>query len=141
MKRSVRRLGVGVLGVLMLTVSVLSFSAPAAAQIGIGISVRIGPPALPVYAQPLVRVRVSLEPGYWGMDDGAVLLGSRHVVVGRSACCGRRATGASQADFMAGTEGMGTHVGFYGGINYALDMGRRLRCGEWRAAHSSTTAR
>ena len=56
MKRSVRRLGVGVLGVLMLTVSVLSFSAPAAAQIGIGISVRIGPPALPVYALSLIHI-------------------------------------------------------------------------------------
>ena len=53
MKRSVRRPMVGlVLGVLMLTVSVLSLSKASSAQMGIGISVRIGPPALPVYAQP-----------------------------------------------------------------------------------------
>jgi len=47
---------------------VLSFSAPAAAQIGIGISVRIGPPALPVYAQPLCPGPGYLwTPGY-GME-------------------------------------------------------------------------
>jgi hypothetical protein len=45
MKRSVRWL---VFGLLMFTVSVLSLSTTSAAQVGVGISVRIGPPALPV---------------------------------------------------------------------------------------------
>ncbi len=56
MKRSVRRLVFRlVLGVLMLSVSVLSLStaSPAEIAIGIGISLRIGPPALPLYAQPI----------------------------------------------------------------------------------------
>src|SRR5271157_2865781 len=70
MKRSIRRLVFGLaLGVLMLTVSVLSLSMASSAQIGIGISVRIGPPALPVYAQPLCPGPGYLwTPGYWGWD-------------------------------------------------------------------------
>ena len=60
MKNSVRRRVFGLfLGVLMLTVSLLSLSTASQAQIGIGISVRIGPPALPVYA-PLFAPILSL---------------------------------------------------------------------------------
>ena len=70
MNRSVRRLGVGVLGVLMLTVSVLSLSTAASAQIGIGISVRIAPPALPVYAQPICPGPAYFwTPGYWAWNE------------------------------------------------------------------------
>src|SRR5208283_6171211 len=69
MKRSVR--GV-VLGILMSTVSVLSLSTASSAEIGIGIgiSVRIGPPALPVYAQPICPgAGYMWTPGYWAYGE------------------------------------------------------------------------
>ena len=67
MKRSVRWL---VFGILMLTVSVLSLSTASHAQIGIGIAVRVGPPALPVYAQPLCPgPGYFWTPGYWAWSD------------------------------------------------------------------------
>src|SRR5258708_11180922 len=67
MKRSVHRL---VFGILMLTVSVLSLSTTSSAQIGIGISVRVGPPALPIYAQPICPgPRYFWTPGYWAWSD------------------------------------------------------------------------
>ncbi len=93
------------------------------AQVSIGLSIRIAPPALPVYAQPACpadgyiwtpgywaygdsgyywvpgvwvrppRVGVLWTPGYWGFDSGIYV-------------------------FHAGY--WGPHVGFYGGINYGF---------------------
>ena len=62
---------VGLLGLAsLLMVLPAVFSSPAAAQIGIGISVRIGPPALPVYEQPQCPSEGYLwTPGYWAWDD------------------------------------------------------------------------
>ena len=69
MKRSVRLV---VLGILMVSAAVLSLSTTSSAQIGIGISVRIGPPALPVYAQPMCPgVGYHWIPGYWAWNDDA----------------------------------------------------------------------
>src|SRR5580700_4557828 len=104
MKRSVRW---AVLGILMLSVSVLSLSTPSSAEIGVGISVRIGPPALPVYAQPICPGPGYLwTPGYWGFGGG----------------------------FYAWHPGYwGPHVGFYGGINYSFGYGGvGFFGGEWR---------
>jgi hypothetical protein len=48
----------------------LSLSAAAYAQIGFGISVRFGPPAIPVYEQPACPGAGYLfTPGYWGWSD------------------------------------------------------------------------
>ena len=71
MKRSVHRLVFGfVIGVLMSTISVLSLATASQAQVGIGISVRVGPPALPVYAQPLCPgPGYFWTPGYWAWSD------------------------------------------------------------------------
>ena len=50
---------------LMLTI----FSLSAFAQIGVGISVNFGPPALPVYEQPICPAEGYLwTPGYWAYD-------------------------------------------------------------------------
>jgi len=44
----------------------LALSSPAAAQVSIGVSVRVGPPALPVYEQPICPGDGYLWiPGYW----------------------------------------------------------------------------
>src|SRR5271157_6416956 len=138
MKRSVRRLGVGVLGVLMLTVPVLSVSTPASAQIGIGIgiSVRIAPPALPAYAQPICPGPGYLwTPGYWAWneDGGYYWVPGTWVVapVGMLWTPGYWGFAGGFYGWHAGY--WGPHVGFYGGINYGFGYGGvGFFGGEWR---------
>jgi hypothetical protein len=44
--------------------------APAKAQIAVGISIRVAPPAIPVYVQPACPVAGYLwTPGYWAYGD------------------------------------------------------------------------
>ncbi len=136
MNRSVRRLGVGVLGVLMLTVSVLSLSTAASAQIGIGISVRIAPPALPVYAQPICPgPGYFWTPGYWAWneDGGYYWVPGTWVVapVGMLWTPGYWGFAGGFYGWHAGY--WGPHVGFYGGINYGFGYGGEgFFGGEWR---------
>src|SRR3984957_15954691 len=88
---------------------VLSLSTASFAQISVGISfnVRIAPPALPVYEQPICPSPGYLwTPGYWGWNNG----------------------------FYGWNEGYwGPHVGFYGGVNYGFGYGGvGFGGGEWR---------
>jgi len=106
---------------LLLLLLILAFPTPSSAQVAVGISVRIGPPALPVYPQPLIpgpgyiwvpgywangpggyywvpgtwvlppTVGVLWTPGYWGWANGLYIWHGGY---------------------------WGPHVGFYGGINY-----------------------
>jgi len=136
MSRSVRRLGVGFLGILMLTVSVLSLSTAASAQIGIGISVRIAPPALPVYAQPICPGPGYLwTPGYWAWneDGGYYWVPGTWVIapVGMLWTPGYWGFAGGFYGWHAGY--WGPHVGFYGGINYGFGYGGvGFFGGEWR---------
>lgn len=67
------------------------------AQVAVGVSIRIGPSALPVYAQPPCPGDGYLwTPGYWGFEGGFY---GWHVGY------------------------WGPHVGFYGGINYGFGYG------------------
>src|SRR6266446_7470254 len=133
MKRSVRWL---VFGILMLSVSVLSLSTASSAQVGIGISVRVGPPALPIYAQPLCPgPGYFWTPGYWAWDDddGYYWVPGTWVVapVGMLWTPGYWAF----SDGFYGWHGgyWGPHVGFYGGINYGFGYGGvGFYGGEWR---------
>jgi hypothetical protein len=137
MKNSFSRLvSAVVLGALMLLVSVLSLSTTSSAQIGIGISVRIGPPALPVYAQPVAPGPGYLwTPGYWGWneDGGYYWVPGTWVV----APVGMLWT-PGYWGFAGGLYGWhpgywGPHVGFYGGINYGFGYtGVGFAGGEWR---------
>jgi hypothetical protein len=133
MKRSVRLV---VLGVLMISAAVLSLSTTSSAQIGIGTSVRIGPPALPVYAQPICPgVGYHWIPGYWAWNDGA----GYYWVPGTwvVAPVGMLWT-PGYWGFAGGFYGWhggywGRHVGFYGGINYGFGYGGvGFGGGEWR---------
>src|SRR5580698_11426202 len=148
MKRPVRRFMSGlVLGFLMLSVSVLSLSTPSAAAIGIGISVRIGPPALPVYAQPICPGPGYLwTPGYWGWNDvgGYYWVPGTWVVgpVGMLWTPGYWGFAGGLYGWHAGY--WGPHVGFYGGINYGFGYGGvGFFGGEWRGgvfAYNSAAA-
>jgi hypothetical protein len=133
MKRSVRGL---ILGVLMLTVSVLSLSTASSAQIGIGISVRIGPPALPVYAQPICPGPGYLwTPGYWAWsDDGGYYWVPGTWVIAPVGMLWTPGYWGFAGGFYGWHAGYwGPHVGFYGGINYGFGYGGvGFAGGEWR---------
>ena len=114
----------------------LLVSTPAVAQIGIGVSINVAPPELPVYEQPPVpgpgfiwspgywawggqdyywvpgtwveapEPGLLWTPGYWGWGDGAYLWHEGY---------------------------WGPHVGFYGGVNYGYGYGGHgYEGGEWR---------
>ena len=133
MKSPVRGL---LLGVLMLTVSMLSLSTASSAQIGIGISVRIGPPALPVYAQPICPGPGYLwTPGYWAWsDDGGYYWVPGTWVVAPVGLLWTPGYWGFAGGFYGWHAGYwGPHVGFYGGINYGFGYGGvGFFGGEWR---------
>ncbi|MFZ0685838.1 MAG: hypothetical protein WAM89_09850 [Terriglobales bacterium] len=120
----------------MITASVLSLSTPSQAQIGIGISVRIGPPALPVYEQPLCPGPGYLwTPGYWAWNEvgGYYWVPGTWVVapVGLLWTPGYWGFAGGFYGWHAGY--WGPHVGFYGGINYGFGYGGvGFAGGEWR---------
>jgi hypothetical protein len=120
-----------------LSIAVASLaSAPAKAQIAVGISIRIAPPAIPVYLQPPCPVEGYLwTPGYWAYGDagyywvpGVWVAPPR---VGLLWTPGYWAWGGGVYAWHAGY--WGPHVGFYGGVNYGFGYGGvGFFGGEWR---------
>jgi hypothetical protein len=121
---------------IVLPILVLAFSAASFAQIAVGISVRIGPPALPVYAQPICPGPGYMwTPGYWAWNDD----GGYYWVPGTwvMAPVGMLWTpgwwGWGGGLYMWHPGYWGPHVGFYGGINYGFGYGGvGFVGGEWR---------
>jgi hypothetical protein len=110
------------------------------AQISIGVSVRIAPPALPVYVQPACPVDGYLwQPGYWAYDDtdgyywvpGVWVAPPNPGLLWTPAYWG----------FEGGVYGFhtgywGPHIGFYGGINYGFGYGGvGFVGGNWEGGH------
>jgi hypothetical protein len=120
----------------LLSMVVLSFTAASFGQIAVGISVRIGPPALPVYAQPICPgPGYFWTPGYWAWsdDDGYYWVPGTWVVapVGMLWTPGYWGWGGGFYAWHAGY--WGPHIGFYGGINYGFGYtGVGFGGGEWR---------
>lgn len=121
---------------LVLSLVVMAFSAASFGQIAVGISVRIGPPALPVYAQPICPGPGYLwTPGYWAWndDEGYYWVPGTWVVapVGMLWTPGYWGWGGGFYAWHAGY--WGPHIGFYGGINYGYGYGGvGFVGGEWR---------
>jgi hypothetical protein len=120
----------------LLSLVVLSFTAASFGQVAVGISVRVGPPPLPVYAQPICPgPGYFWTPGYWGWndDDGYYWVPGTWVVapVGMLWTPGYWGWGGG---FYAWHPGYwGPHIGFYGGINYGFGYtGVGFVGGEWR---------
>ncbi len=112
---------------LLFSFVLLVLSPVAFAQIGVGISVNFGPPAIPVYEQPICPTDGYLwTPGYWAYDDGD---GYYWVPgtwfeppqVGFLWTPGYWGWGGSAFLFHEGY--WGPQVGFYGGINYGFGYG------------------
>jgi WXXGXW repeat (2 copies) len=121
---------------ILLWALMLVFSAASFAQIAVGISVRIGPPVLPVYAQPVCPGPGYIwTPGYWawGDDDGYYWVPGTWVMapVGMLWTPGYWGWGGGLYLWHPGY--WGPHVGFYGGINYGFGYGGvGFVGGEWR---------
>ena len=129
MNRSIIRWG-------LCSLAVLAFCAASFGQVAVGVSVRFGPPALPVYAQPICPGPGYMwTPGYWGWNDegGYYWVPGTWVLapVGMLWTPGYWGWGGG---FYAWHPGYwGPHVGFYGGINYGFGYtGVGFVGGEWR---------
>ena len=114
----------------------LSLSAASFAGVFIGISVHVGPPPLPVYAQPICPGPGYMwTPGYWAWNDvgGYYWVPGTWVVapVGMLWTPGYWGFVGGVYSWHAGY--WGPHVGFYGGINYGFGYGGvGFVGGEWR---------
>jgi len=102
------------------------FSIPAASFAQVAISVSIGPPVLPVYAQPPCPVEGYMwTPGYWGWRaEGYYWVPGVWVApprVGVFWTPGYWGFAGGGYRWHAGY--WGPHVGFYGGINYGFGYG------------------
>jgi hypothetical protein len=117
-----------------ITAVLLALSAASFAQVFI--SVRIGPPPLPVYAQPLCPgPGFFWTPGYWAWNDdgGYYWVPGTWVLapVGMLWTPGYWGWGGGLYLWHPGY--WGPHVGFYGGINYGFGYtGVGFYGGEWR---------
>src|SRR5258708_8092871 len=112
----------------------LAFSAASFGQVFV--SVRVGPPALPIYAQPICPgPGFFWTPGYWGWND----VGGYYWVPGTwvIAPVGMLWT-PGYWGYAGGLYGWhrgywGPHVGFYGGVGYGFGYGGvGFGGGEWR---------
>ena len=122
-------------------VTPVAIATPALAQISIGISVRIAPPPLPVYAQPpLPGPDYIWTPGYWAWDD---YVDAYFWVPGTWVRAPRPGLlwtppwwGWSDGLFLFHTGYWGPHVGFYGGVPYGFGYtGLGFQGGYWNGGH------
>jgi hypothetical protein len=128
----------------LLVLAILAVPSATTAQIAVGISVHIGPPALPVYAQPVCPgVGYMWTPGYWAYGpDGYYWVPGTWVMAPRVGLLwtpGYWGWGGGAYMWHGGY--WGPHVGFYGGINYGFGYGGvGFGGGEWRggAFHYNT---
>jgi WXXGXW repeat (2 copies) len=123
-------------GLFLLTLFSVVIPAATAAQVAVGISVHIGPPALPVYVQPVCPAPGYIwTPGYWAYGpDGYYWVPGTWVLAptpGYLWTPGYWGWGGGVYVWHAGY--WGPHVGFYGGINYGFGYGGvGFVGGEWR---------
>lgn len=124
------------LRLLLFAFLILAVPSASHAQVRIGVSVRVGPPALPVYAQPMCPGPGYIwTPGYWANgDDGYYWVPGTWVMAPEPGLLwtpGYWGWGDSIYVWHRGY--WGPHVGFYGGINYGFGYtGVGYAGGYWR---------
>lgn len=128
------------------TAMALLTTTPAAAQLSVGISVRLAPPPLPVYAQPpLPGPDYVWTPGYWAWDD---LAGAYYWVPGNWMLAPRPGLlwtppwwGWQDGLYVFHSGYWGPHVGFYGGVPYGFGYtGFGFHGGYWQGNHFAYNA-
>jgi WXXGXW repeat (2 copies) len=106
------------------------------AQVTVGISIRVTPPALPVYTQPYCPGDGYLWiPGYWAYDeDDYYWVPGTWVLPPEDGFLWTPGFWDFSNGYYAWHEGYwGHHVGFYGGVDYGFGYGGIGYCGgEWR---------
>src|SRR5579885_3451911 len=129
MNRSIIRWG-------LFSLLLFSFAASSYAQVAVGISVRFGPPRIPVYAQPICPGPGYLwTPGYWAWSDdaGYYWVPGTWVLAPIGMYWTPGYWGWGGGFYMWHPGYWGPHVGFYGGINYGFGYtGVGFYGGEWR---------
>ena len=124
---------------LLLAIAMLFLSTASFAQIGVGVTVTVAPPELPVYEQPVCPGDGYIwTPGYWAWgDDGYFWVPGTWVLapeVGFFWTPGYWGWGGSSFIFYQGY--WGPTVGFYGGINYGFGyFGHGYEGGRWDNGH------
>lgn len=121
----------------LLLIVAAGLSTPSTAQMAVGISVRIGPPALPVYEQPICPGPGFLwVPGYWAWsdDDGYYWVPGTWVEAPEPGFLWTPGYwGWVDGAYLWNAGYWGPEVGFYGGINYGFGyFGSGFGGGEWR---------
>nr|WP_199082581.1 YXWGXW repeat-containing protein [Pedobacter sp. ASV19] len=106
------------------------------AQVSVGISIRIAPPALPIYTQPECPVDGYMwQPGYWAYDniDGYYWVPGMWVAPPRPGLYWTPAYWAYVGGLYGFHSGYwGPRVGYYGGINYGCGYyGNGYSGGRW----------
>src|ERR1700722_3163811 len=114
------------LGLLLFALALLAMPSVSSGQVAVGISVRVAPPPIPVYAQPVCPGEGFMwTPGYWGYADGDYywVPGTwvRPAFVGGLWTPGYWGWGGGLYLWHPGY--WGRHIGFYGGVNYGFGYG------------------
>jgi hypothetical protein len=111
----------------------------AEAHAGVFISVAIAPPALPIYAQPVIPGEGYIwTPGYWAYGDaGYYWVPGVWVQPPTVGLLWTPGYWGFEGGFYGWHGGYwGPHIGFYGGVNYGFGYGGIGFCGgEWRGGH------
>jgi hypothetical protein len=132
--RSIRAM---LFAVVVLSISVLSMSSASSAQVRI--SVGFGPPALPVYEQPICPGDGYLwTPGYWGWadDDYYWVPGTWVEAPEVGYLWTPPYWGWEGGAYIFNAGYWGPHMGFYGGINYGFGyFGNGFEGGRWDGGH------
>ena len=126
-----------VAGLMAAPMLMLSPPASAAVSIGIGVSVGIPPPAMPVYAQPMAPGPGYIwTPGYWAWDPayGYYWVPGTWVMPPQIGLLWTPGWWGWSDGFYRWNPGYwGSHVGFYGGVNYGYGyFGTGYVGGYWR---------
>jgi WXXGXW repeat (2 copies) len=109
------------------------------AQVSVGVSIRIGPPTLPVYTQPPCPYDGYLwTPGYWAYgDDGYYWVPGVWIMPPQVGFLWTPGYWGYEGGFYGWHGGYwGSHVGFYGGVNYGYGYGGSgFGGGVWQGGH------
>jgi WXXGXW repeat (2 copies) len=123
----------------LFALALLAISSASSAQVGIAVSIRIAPPELPIYEQPICPDEGYIwTPGYWAYgDDDYYWVPGTWVMAPEVGYLWTPGYWGGDGDGYIFHEGYwGTEVGFYGGINYGYGyFGRGYEGGRWDNGH------
>lgn len=123
----------------VLAAGILAMPAGSQAQVAVGVSIRVGPPALPVYAQPICPgAGYMWIPGYWAYGpDGYFWVPGTWVLAPEPGLLWTPGYwGFSEGLYVWHGGYWGPRVGFYGGINYGFGYtGVGFVGGYWRSGN------